>query len=134
MGNLAPWLSERCSVTFRDFFYINWTRSSRNVVFIAGLHSFCYRQKSRAFIEEYLPCISCDNIIVFRQLNFTCVSLASQTCPILFTCTSGEIEYSTRTCRSSGRGECDHFHGNDMTFVSAQSIRSTRSSGETASH
>ena len=45
-------------------------------------------------------------------------------CPILFTCTSGEIEYSTRTSRSSARGECDTFHGKNMTFVS----------GETASH
>ena len=67
-----------------------------------------------------------------------------QTCPILFTCTSGEFEYSTRMSRSSVRSECDTFHGNDMTFglvklhlikkIVAQSIRSTRSSGKTASH
>ena len=46
--------------------------------------------------------------------------------------------------RSSVRSECDTFHGNNMTFglvklhlikkIVAQSIRSTRSSGETASH
>ena len=42
-----------------------------------------------------------------------------QTCPILFTCTSGEIEYSTRASRSNARGECDTFHGNNMTFVSS---------------
>ena len=36
--------------------------------------------------------------------------------------TSGEIEYSTRTSRTSARSECDTFHGNNMTFGFGETV------------
>ena len=66
----------------------------------------------------------------------------NQACLILTTCSSRETEASSsstsRASRTTGvSGECDTFHENNMTFdlvkALAKSIRTSRSSGETAS-
>ena len=66
-------MCKRCPVTFLD--YIKWTRSSlRNIVFIADLGSFCYRQNSRAVLLKNVCHIKPIANNFSTTHKFTCVS------------------------------------------------------------